>query len=122
RPAETPPIGLPPLIARDLSSTTAAVGLLVTAYGLVVVIASIPLTRMTQRIDRRLLLCTLMAIFIVAPTVSALAPGYRTLMIARMATALTQALFWAVVMPTAAALFRPAVRPRALSILYAGIS
>ena len=119
---ETLPIGLLPLIARDLGSTPSTVGLLVTAYGLVVVIASIPLTRMTQQINRRRLLCTLMAIFIVTTTVSALAQGYRTLLIARMATALSQALFWAVVMPAAAALFRPAVRPRVLSILFAGSS
>jgi DHA1 family inner membrane transport protein len=41
---ETLPIGLLSLIAHDLDSTTSAVGLLVTAYALVVVLASIPLT------------------------------------------------------------------------------
>lgn len=119
---ETLPIGLLPLIARDLGSTTSAVGLLVTAYGLVVVIASIPLTRLTQRISRRPLLCGLMAIFIVATVASALAQSYWMLLTARLVTALSQALFWAVVMPATAALFRPAVRPRAISILYAGSS
>jgi MFS transporter, DHA1 family, inner membrane transport protein len=119
---ESLPIGLLPLIARDLGSTASEVGLLVTAYGLVVVVASIPLTRLTQRINRRHLLCGLLAVFVAATTWSALAQDYQTLLVARIVTALSQALFWAVVMPATAALFRPEVRPRALSILYAGNS
>ena len=119
---ETLPIGLLPLIADDLGSTASAVGLLVTAYGLVVVIASIPLTRLTRRLPRRQLLCALLAVFVLATAVSALAEGYWTLMAARMVTALSQALFWAVVTPATAALFRPGLRARAISILYAGSS
>src|SRR5262249_14623770 len=119
---ESLPIGLLPLIAHDLGSTVSGVGLLVTAYGLVVVVASIPLTRLTQRINRRHLLCGLLAVFVAATTVSALAQAYRTLLVSRIVTALSQALFWAVVTPATAALFRPEVRPRALSILYAGTS
>jgi len=117
---ENLPIGLLPLMADDLGSTASAVGLLVTAYGLVVVLASIPLTRLTQRINRRRLLCGLLAVFVAATAASALAQDYRTLLVSRVVTALSQALFWAVVMPATAALFRPQVRPRALSILYAG--
>jgi predicted MFS family arabinose efflux permease len=119
---ETLPIGLLPLIAAELGSTTSAVGLLVTGYGLVVVVASVPLTKLTQRLPRRLVLCVLLAVFVVATAVSALAPDYWTLMVARMVTALSQALFWAVVTPATAALFRPEVRARAISILYAGSS
>lgn len=119
---ETLPIGLLPVMAHDLGSTASAVGLLITAYGLVVVLASIPLTRLTQRINRRLLLCGLLAVFVAATAASALAQDYQTLLVSRIVTALSQALFWAVVTPATAALFRPEVRPRALSILYAGSS
>ena len=119
---ETLPIGLLPLIARDLGSTASAVGLLITAYGLVVVLASIPLTRLTQRVNRRLLLCVLLAVFVAATAASAFARDYQTLLVSRIVTALSQAVFWAVVTPATAALFRPEVRPRALSILYAGSS
>jgi DHA1 family inner membrane transport protein len=119
---ENLPIGLLPLIANDLGSTASAVGLLITTYGLVVVLATIPLTRLTQRINRRRLLCGLLAVFVAATAASALAQDYRTLLVSRIVTALSQALFWAVVMPATAALFRPEVRPRALSILYAGPS
>jgi DHA1 family inner membrane transport protein len=119
---ETLPIGLLPLIASGLGTTAAAIGLLVTAYGLVVVVASIPLTRLTRRLPRRRLLTGLLAVFVLATAGGAAAPDYRTLMVARIVTALSQALFWAIVTPAAAGLVRPEVRGRALSLLYAGIS
>jgi DHA1 family inner membrane transport protein len=119
---ETLPIGLLPQIAGDLHVTESSVGLLVTAYGFVVVVATFPLTRLTQRWPRRRLIAALLGIFVVATAVSAAAPDYRLLFAARVATALSQAVFWAVVTPAAAALFPPATRGRALSILYAGSS
>lgn len=119
---ETLPIGLLPLIARDLHTTTGAIGLLVTAYGLVVVVASIPLARLTVRVPRRYVLSGLMVIFVLANAASGLAGGYRTLLIARIVIALSQALFWSVVTPAAASLFRPEMRGRALSVLFAGVS
>jgi DHA1 family inner membrane transport protein len=119
---ETLPIGLLPLIADDLGRTVPAIGMLVTVYGLVVVICSIPITRVTQRLPRRLALCGLLVVLVVTTAASALADGYGLLMAARIGTALSQALFWSVVTPAAAALFRPEARPRALAILYAGSS
>jgi predicted MFS family arabinose efflux permease len=120
--AETLPIGLLPLIADDLDSTVSAAGLLVTVYGFVVVVASVPLTKVTQRIPRKLLICVLLAVFAVSNALCAFLDGYWPLMAARVVTALTQAIFWAVITPATAALFRAQMRPRALSILYAGSS
>jgi predicted MFS family arabinose efflux permease len=118
--AETLPIGLLPQIADGLGTGTSAVGLLVTAYGLVVVVFTIPLTRLTHRWPRRRLLGVLLLVFTLATALSALAPNYPALLAARVVTALSQAVFWAVVSPAAAALVRPAVRGRALSFLFAG--
>lgn len=119
---EVLPIGLLPQIAGDLDTTQSAVGLLVTAYGLVVVLTTIPLTRLTHRWPRRRLLAVLLVVFAVATALSAVAPNYPTLLAARIVVALSQAVFWAVVVPATAALFRPEVRGRALSLLYAGSS
>jgi predicted MFS family arabinose efflux permease len=119
---ETLPIGLLPLIAGDLGTSRSAVGLLVTGYGLVVVVTSVPLTRLTRRLPRRRLLTAVLAVFVLATALSALAQGYWLLLGARIVTALSQALFWAVVTPVAAGMFRPQVRGRALSLLYAGSS
>jgi len=117
---ETLPIGLLLMISADLRSTPAAVGLLVTSYGLVVVVGSLPLTHLTRRVPRRLLLTVLLAVFVVATLASAVAPDYATLLAARVVTALSQALFWSIVVPTAAGLFSPAVRGRVVGIVFAG--
>jgi DHA1 family inner membrane transport protein len=119
---ESLPIGLLPLIAKDLRTTASAVGLLVTGYGLIVVLVSLPLTRLTRRLPRRRLLCILLGVFVVATALSAITWNYWLLMATRMVIALSQALFWAVVTPTAAGLFRAEVRGRAVSILYSSIS
>jgi MFS transporter, DHA1 family, inner membrane transport protein len=119
---EALPIGLLPFVAKDLGTTASAVGLLVTGYGLVVVAVSLPLTRLTRRLPRRRLLCILFGVLLVSTWLSAVAWDYWLLMAARMLTALSQAVFWCVVTPTVAGMFRAEVRARAISILYAGAS
>ena len=104
---ETLPIGLLLLISADLGVSPSAAGLLVTWYGLVVVVASLPLTQLTRRVPRRLLLSGLLAVFVLATWVSAAASSYRMLLGARVVTAFSQGLFWSVVVPAAAALFSP---------------
>src|SRR5690348_1078837 len=73
---ESLPIGLLPLIAKGLDTTASAVGLLVTGYGLIVVVASLPLARLTRRLPRRRLLSILFGVFIVSTCLSGLAWNY----------------------------------------------
>jgi DHA1 family inner membrane transport protein len=117
---EIMPIGLLLPISKDLRSTPSAVGLLVTFYGLVVVVTSIPLTHLTRRVPRRFLLSGLLAIFILATLASAVAPTYPVLLAARVITALSQALFWSIVVPTAAGLFPPRLRGRVIAMVLGG--
>jgi DHA1 family inner membrane transport protein len=119
---ETLPIGLLPQIADSLGTSTSAVGLLVTAYGFVVVLTTVPLTKLVHRWSRRSILGVLLSVLAVATAISALAPSYATLLSARVVIALSQAVFWAIVTPAAASLFLPHLRGRAISILYAGTS
>ena len=95
RDIETLPIGLLPQIAGGVHVSGSSVGLLVTAYGLVVVIATIPLTRLTHGWSRRRLLTGLILTATVATAISALAPAYPTLLAGRLLAALSQAVFWA---------------------------
>lgn len=117
---ETLPIGLLLVISADLRVTPSTVGALVTCYGLVVVVASIPLTQLTRRVPRRPLLSGLLAVFVLATWASAAASSYWMLLTARVVTALSQALFWSVVVPTAAGLFPARVRGRAVAVVLAG--
>src|SRR5215211_7461174 len=117
---ETLPIGLLLPISADLEITPSAAGLLVTWYGLVVVVASLPLTQLTRRVPRRPLLCGLLGVFVLATWASAAASGYWMLLGARVVTALSQALFWSVVVPTAAGLFPPRLRGRVVAVVLGG--
>lgn len=116
------PVGLLAPIGADLGVSEARVGLLVTAYALVVVVASIPLTYLTRAVPRRVLLGTLLAGYVVSSLGSALAGSYGALMATRVVTALGQAVFWSVVVPIAAGLFPAEVRGRALAVLFGGVS
>lgn len=116
------PIGLLTSIAEDLSRSVSSVGLLVSGYAVVVVLVSVPLTQLTRTVPRRTLLAGMLAVLVVAALGSAFAPSYELLFAARLVTALTQALFWSVVGSATVHLFPPALRGRALSLLFMGSS
>ncbi|MFG1920330.1 MFS transporter [Cryptosporangium sp. NPDC048952] len=119
---ESMPIGLLPLISRDLDVSPSAVGMLVTAYGFVVVASSVPLAALTRRWPQKWLLVALLAVLVGTTLVSALAGTYWVLLVARLFTALSQALFWSIVTPAAAALFSERLRGRVVSALSGGSS
>jgi predicted MFS family arabinose efflux permease len=116
------PIGLLTVIAADLGRSRSEVGLLVTGYAVVVVLASLPLTRVTRRVPRRYLLAGTLGVFVVGTMLTTAAVNYSMLLIARLLIGLSQALFWSVVVPTAAGLYPPRVRGRVLARLVIGTS
>jgi predicted MFS family arabinose efflux permease len=118
--AEALPIGLLLPMAVDLAVSPSQVGMLVTAYGAVVMVASVPLTALVRRVPRRWLLSALLAGFVVSNAITVFASSFALVMAARMATAATHALFWAVVVPAAAELFRPGLRGRVVAVVFAG--
>lgn len=119
---ENLPSGLLPLVAADLDSTLSAVGLLVTVYGLTVAVMSVPLTRATRNISRRRVLTALLAVFVLATLVSALAPSYPVMLGGRVVTALAHSVFWAVAVVTATSLFSPHVRGRVVTAVFGASS
>ncbi|GIJ79141.1 MFS transporter, DHA1 family, inner membrane transport protein [Micromonospora phaseoli] len=118
--AEALPIGLLLPMAVDLAVPPSQVGMLVTAYGAVVMVASVPLTALVRRVPRRRLLSVLLAGFVVSTAVTVLTDTFALVLAARMATAATHAVFWAVVVQAAAELFRPGLRGRVVAVVFAG--
>ncbi|GAA1982246.1 MFS transporter [Isoptericola halotolerans] len=119
---ESLPAGLLTLMAPDLDRPTSQIGLLVTAYALVVLVASVPLAHVTRNIPRRWVLSTCAGIAAVATLWAAVTPSYEQLMVARVVTALAQALFWVAVVPATAGLFPPGARGKAMARLAIGNS
>ncbi|MBG0569219.1 MFS transporter [Actinoplanes aureus] len=118
--AEGLPVGLLLPMAADLDISPSQVGMLVTVYGAVVMIASVPLTVLARRITRRRLLSGLLAGFVVSNAATVFATSFAQAAAARVATGLTHALFWAVVVPAAAELFQPSLRGRVVAVVFAG--
>lgn len=115
--AENLPIGLLELISESLRVSVSAVGLLVTGYGVTVAVASVPLAHVTRTVPRRHVLTGLLAALVVSSLIASLATSYWLLLVARLLTALAQALFWAVMGPAAVGLFSPEVRGRVVGAL-----
>ncbi|MFI6819863.1 MFS transporter [Micromonospora sp. NPDC050187] len=117
---ENLPIGLLPLISEDLDVTFSSVGYLVTGYGLTVAVVSLPLAQVTRDLPRRWVLTVVLAVLVVSTLVSIIAASYWVLLTARIATAVAQAVFWAVMAPVAVGLFAPEVRGRVIAVMSVG--
>ncbi|MBY8877224.1 MFS transporter [Actinacidiphila acidipaludis] len=119
---ESLPVGLLPQIAHGLGVSLPSVGLLVTGYSLVVAVTAVPLTALTRRVPRRLLLAVLLGSYSAGTVLCAVAPGYRSLLVARVLIALTHAVIWSVVAATAAGMFPAQVRAKVVAALFSGSS
>ncbi|MGQ4516095.1 MFS transporter [Streptomyces sp. DW26H14] len=117
---ENLPVGLLGDVSHDLGVPLAAVGYLVTGYGVTVALFSLPLARAVRAVPHRYVLGGVLAVLVTASWLSALAGSYGVLFGARLATALAQALFWAVMGPAAVGLFGPERRGRVIGVLSVG--
>ncbi len=120
--AELLPIGLLTTIAADLGRSRSEIGMLVTGYAVVVIIASFPLTRATQRVPRRYLLVAVLGVLVIGTLLTAVTVNYLMLLVSRLLVGLSQAIFWSVVSPAAAELFPARIRGRVLARLAIGTS
>jgi predicted MFS family arabinose efflux permease len=117
---EVLPIGLLTVMAGDLHRSDSQIGLLVSGYAVIVVLTSIPLTRLTHRLPRRTVLSGTLAVVAVANLLAAAAPTYEVLFGARLVTALSQALFWSIAPSIATSLVPPEAQGRAVARISIG--
>ncbi|NYJ01301.1 putative MFS family arabinose efflux permease [Nocardioides thalensis] len=117
---ELMPSGVLPTMSRDLGVSTAAGGLLVTAWALTIVLTSLLLVRSTSAVRRRTLVVGAMVVVAAANVGTALAPTFALAIGARIAAAGAHGLFWAVVVAYAASLVDPSKVGRALAVVLAG--
>ena len=116
------PGGLLTLMAPDLGRTTSEIGLLVTIYALAVLVASLPLAHAVKHVPRRWVLGATVGIAALSTLWAGLAGSYGTVLVARLVTALAQALFWVAVVPATTGLFPARVRGRVNARLAIGTS
>jgi DHA1 family inner membrane transport protein len=115
-------VGLLPEIATDLAVSVPAAGQLVTVYMLVVTVGGPVATVLTRRLPRRSLLAATMALATAAAAGSAAAGSYGVLLVARLGSAVAQALFMAVASQVAMAAAAPARQTAAVARVFAGFA
>src|SRR5689334_22899700 len=115
-------VGLLPEIATDLAVSVPAAGQLVTVYMLVVTVGGPVATVLTRRLPRRSLLAATMALATAAAVGSAAAGSYGVLLLARLGSAVAQALFMAVASQVAMAAVAPDRRTAAVARVFAGFA
>lgn len=115
-------VGLLPLIAADLAVPISTVGLLVSVYAFTVVPSAPLLTALTSKLCRRNLLIGVLSLQILTNLLAALAPSYTVLLIARVISAFSLAIFWSIAAIVAISLVPENRRGWAISIVFTGIS
>lgn len=115
-------VGLLPTVAKDLSITIPSAGLLVSLYAIGVAIGAPILTALTSSVPRKKLLILLMVLFIIGNGLASIAPGFYTLVIARIVTGFAHGVFFSIGSTIAAALVPVEKRASAISIMFAGLT
>jgi DHA1 family inner membrane transport protein len=115
-------MGLLPDIADDVHASIPSAGHVISAYALGVVVGAPVIAALGARLPRRALAVALMTAFVVGNALTAVAPGYRTLVLARFVAGLPHGAYFGVASLIAAALVRPEIRGRAVSSVMLGLA
>ena len=115
-------IGILPDLAKEFHISIDTAGWLLSAFALTVALAG-PFTNMfTAKLNRKFIMCLVLAIFVFSNLLSAIAPSFTVLMIARILPAFLHPVFWAVAMTAAAKQAGPKDAPKAIAIVMGGLS
>jgi MFS transporter, DHA1 family, inner membrane transport protein len=115
-------MGVLPDIAEGVGVDIPSAGHVISVYALGVVVGAPVIAALSARLPRRALLIGLMAAFLVGNGLTALAPGYGTLLLARFLTGLPHGAYFGVASLVAASLVAPHLRGRAVSSVMLGLA
>jgi DHA1 family inner membrane transport protein len=115
-------MGMLPEIADGLDVSVSAVGLLISAYAIGVVVGAPTLTALGLRFTPRQTLVALMGVFVVGNLLAACAPTYGMLAAARVLTALAHGSFFGVGAIAARRLVAPERATQAISLMVTGLT
>lgn len=120
--SEFMPIGLLTDIAASFHISEAATGLMISVYAWGVMLLSLPLMVFASRFDLRRLLLAVIALFSCGQFLSAVAPTFLILVLARLVVAAAHAIFWSIASVMAARLVDTEHGALALSMVATGSS
>ncbi|MFC3033951.1 MFS transporter [Pseudoalteromonas fenneropenaei] len=115
-------VGLVPTIAADLGVSLPSAGLLVSLYALGVAIGAPVLTALTGRWQRKSVLITLMALFVLGNLLAWYAPSYEMLVLARVITGLAHGVFFSIGSTIATSLVAKDKEASAIATMFTGLT
>ncbi|MEU4226333.1 MFS transporter [Nonomuraea sp. NPDC026600] len=119
--SEILPIGLLTTIGADFGLSDGITGLTMTLPGIVAAIAAPAVTLATARLDRRVMLCALMAVLAIADVLAAVAGSYWIMLISRALVGLTIGGFWSIGAGLAARLVPPPSVGTATALIFSAV-
>lgn len=87
-------VGILPTISREFRVSIDTAGWLLSAFAITVAVSSPFITSFTTKINRKLLLCLVMSIFVLSNLISAFSSNFAMLMVARILPAILHPHFW----------------------------
>jgi len=115
-------IGILPTLAEEFHVSIDTAGWLLSGFALTVAITGPFTNLLTAKVNRKLIMCIVLGIFVVSNILSAFSPNFTVLMVARILPAFLHPVFWAVAMSVAAKQAGPKDAPKAISIVMSGLS
>ncbi|CEJ11141.1 Inner membrane transport protein YdhP [bacterium YEK0313] len=119
---EFSPMGLLPVIAEGVDVSIPTAGLLISAYAIGVMAGAPVMTLAFSRFGKRTALILLMAIFTAGNLLSAMAPGYVTLLAARLVTSLNHGAFFGLGAVVAASVVPKEKQASAVAAMFMGLT
>ncbi|EMB9225922.1 MFS transporter [Vibrio alginolyticus] len=115
-------VGLIPTMASDLNVSLPSAGLLVSLYALGVAVGAPVLTALTGNWKRKYVLLSVMALFVLGNLLAWPAPGYNTLVTARILTGLAHGVFFSIGSTIATGLVSKEKAASAIAIMFTGLT
>ena len=115
-------VGLIPTMALDLNVSLPSAGLLVSLYALGVAIGAPVLTALTGNWPRKTVLLSVMALFVSGNLLAWQAPGYGSLVTARILTGLAHGVFFSIGSTIATGLVSKEKAASAIAIMFTGLT
>ncbi|EPF2928295.1 MFS transporter [Vibrio navarrensis] len=115
-------VGLIPTMAADLAVSIPSAGLLVSLYALGVAIGAPVLTALSGKWNRKYVLLAVMSLFVIGNLLAWQAPGYNTLILARILTGLAHGVFFSIGSTIATGLVPKEKAASAIALMFTGLT
>ncbi|WP_240796386.1 MFS transporter [Streptomyces sp. RFCAC02] len=119
---ELMPVGLLTPLSNSLDISVGAAGLMVTAQGVAAGLGVPFIVAWTRRVNRRLLLSTLLAILALGNLITAISPNYPLILTTRLVMGFASGVFWAIGVSMAMRIVPERQASKAAAVVMSGIS